>query len=171
MSELEIEVTYLVQYIPQDIKEYPHADIRDTYLITNSPDTLRLRKKDDTYALTKKSRPEVNDASIQIEQTIELTEREYETLKQLPGLELHKVRYDYMYEELRIEIDIFQDKLKGLVTAECEFPTEREKNTFIKPEFCLIDISREKGILGNEVQGKAYEDLEELLSNYGYEKI
>jgi adenylate cyclase len=171
MADLEIEVTYLLDYLPEDLGEYPHEEILDKYLSITEESKLRLRKKGDTYEFTKKSQAHSGDASVYVEETIHLNEQEYSIIAQLSGKELHKIRYYYEYNELKLEIDVFEGALKGLVTAECEFPTEREKITFVKPEFCLVDITQEKFIAGSELQNATYEKIEPILNNYGYTKI
>ncbi len=169
MSELEIEVTYLAKYLPKNLEECERTNIHDKYIKTTSPHKLRLRKKDDKFELTKKSQQYPEDASVQIEETIKLNEDEFNVLMQLPGIELHKIRYFYNYNGLNMELDMFQDALEGLVSIDCEFPTEREKNTFVMPDFCLVDVTQEKFIA--QVQGKTYADLEPILSKYSYKKI
>lgn len=170
MSELEIEVTYLLDFLPQDLNKCPHDDILDIYL-TNSESQIRLREKNNEYHLTKKTKVNNNDASVQHEQTISLTEEEFNLFRSLSGKELSKTRYYYEYEGLKMEIDLFNGKLAGLALAECEFPTEREKNTFIKPDFCLIDVTQQEYISGANLAGKSYVEIEDNLSAFGYKKI
>lgn len=169
MSELEIEVTYLAKYLPPGLEESPHSEIYDK-LLTNDPvSRIRLRQQDDTYNLTKKTKPDSEDASTHIEQTIELSQTEFELMKTLPGLELHKTRYFYDYNGLKMEVDVFQDNFEGLVTVECEFPTRREKDTFVMPDFCLVDVTQEKFI--SFAYGTTYEDFQDVLNKYSYVRL
>ena len=54
MKSYEIECKYLIHTIPFDLKEYAFHDIEQGYLCTEP--VVRIRKQDDTYYLTYKSK-------------------------------------------------------------------------------------------------------------------
>ena len=54
MKSYEIERKYLIHTIPFDLKEYAFHDIEQGYLCTEP--VVRIRKQDDTYYLTYKSK-------------------------------------------------------------------------------------------------------------------
>ena len=55
MKAIEIEKTYLLKYIPVDIKLLPYKEILDIYIPSNEKHPhLRIRKNGDKYEITKK---------------------------------------------------------------------------------------------------------------------
>lgn len=169
---IELEKTYLAKKLPTDFKTYPFVEIIDIYFPQNSSHPkLRLRKIDNNYQITKKEPLKKNDASSQIEQTIKLTPTEYLVLSKIPGHKIHKYRYYYPYQNRYAQIDIFQKTLKGLVLIDFEFESEKEKNRFIIPDFCLTDVTQKKFIAGGKLCNKSYQDIESKLKKLNYTKL
>jgi CYTH domain-containing protein len=172
MSELELEKTYLAKFLPDDLNKYPSIIIEDIYFESESPNSrMRLRRKGEKYELTKKSQVDANDASKQIEQTIELSRQEFELFATIANGNVSKQRFLYPYQSLTAEIDVFKKDLEGLVLVEFEFKNEEDYRNFVKPDFCLVDVTQEKFIAGSELAGKKYIDLEEKLREFNYKKI
>jgi CYTH domain-containing protein len=168
----EIEKTYLAKYLPKDLKKFRKVEICDIYLPKSSPHpVMRLRKIGQEYLLFKKIPLDKKDASIQKEQVINLSREEYQVFKRIPGKKLRKVRYYYPYKGKIAEIDVFQDKLKGLVAVEFEFKNKKEMRKFKMPDFCLADVTQEKFYAGGILAGKKYKDLERVLEKYHYRAI
>lgn len=132
---------------------------------------VRIRKNGETYEITKKQPVKEGDASHQDEQTITLTETEFNELMKLEGKKVSKIRYYYPYKGRIAEIDVFTGKLRGLVLVDFEFENLTEKDSFVMPEFCLADVTQETFVAGGMVCGKSYEDIEENLKKYSYKKI
>jgi CYTH domain-containing protein len=169
---IELEKTYLVKKIPENLKNCKFKEIIDVYIPkTSEHPKLRLRKKGNSFELTKKEQINKEDASNQEEQTIVLNEEEFNALNNIDGKKVRKIRYFYEYEGKIAEFDIFQDLLSGLVVVEFEFATAEEKEDFKMPDFCLADITQEKFIAGGIICDKSYEDIEGELKRFGYEKI
>lgn len=166
---IELERTFLVKTLP-DLSSSEKVEMIDIYLPKDAehPD-LRIRKIGDRLEMTKKS--PLEDASKQKEHTIPLRQSEYDLLSALEGKSVEKIRYYFDYNGLRAEIDVFQGPLKGLVLVDFEFETEDEKNNFHMPDFCLADVTQEEFIAGGMVCGKSYEDIQNKLKEFGYEKI
>jgi len=168
---IELEKTYLAKEIPKGLEDCDSKEIIDIYIPKESRHpTIRIRKNGDKYEITKKE-PIENDVSHQHEFTIPLTEKEFNELIKIGGKELHKIRYYHDYNGKTAEIDVFLDKLKGLVLIDFEFETMEEKNSFEMPDFCLIEITQEEFIAGGMVCGKSYEDIEEDLKRFNYKKL
>ena len=167
----ELERTYLAKYIPEGLEKCEKKEIIDIYIpkIKEHP-TLRIRKNGNKFEITKKE-PIENDSSHQEEQTIGLTEEEFNELMKLDGKRVRKIRYFYRYKDRIAEIDVFQDKLKGLILVDFEFESKQEKDSFIMPEFCLADVTQEEFIAGGMLCGKSYEDIEKELESYQYKKL
>ncbi|MFH1787487.1 MAG: HD domain-containing protein, partial [archaeon] len=168
---IEIEKTYLVKELPEGLGDCKFIEIIDIYIPKESRHpVLRVRKNSNKFEITKKE-PVEEDVSHQEEQTIILTEKEFNSLMSLDGKKVHKIRYLYDYHGRLAEIDVFQGDLKGLVLADFEFDSIEEKDKFEMPDFCLVDITQEEFIAGGMICGKAYEDIEEDLNKYDYKKL
>jgi adenylate cyclase len=170
---LELEKTYLAKKLPESLKTCDFKEIIDIYIPKEKDHPkLRLRKNGNKYEITKKTPIDSNDKSRQEEQTIILSEEEFNSLnKQIDGKRVHKRRYYYPYKERIAEIDIFQGDLKGLVVIDFEFEKTQEIENFEMPSFCLVDITQEVFIAGGMLCGKKYEDIETNLEKFAYKKL
>jgi len=167
----ELEHTYLPKKLPADLHNHPSKELVDIYLPADSRHpVLRLRKRGSRLVLTKKQ-PIGDDSSVQEEQTIVLSEEEYAALAQLPGKKIAKIRYSYPYNGRELEVDVFQEDLKGLVLVDAEFDNEEEKRTFAMPDFCFVDVTQEEFIAGGMLCGKSYADIQEQLATFGYRRL
>ncbi|MCH8945778.1 MAG: hypothetical protein IIA85_02555 [Nanoarchaeota archaeon] len=169
---IELERTYLLKYIPEMLKDCESKEVIDIYIPkTSEHPTLRIRKNGDKYEMTKKEPIEEGDSSRQKEQTIILTEEEFQMLEKLDGKKVHKTRYYYNHWGRIAEVGIFQGPLKGLILVDFEFLTIEEKDSFEMPEFCLVEITQEDFTAGGKICGKSYEDIEENLGRFEYKKL
>ncbi|MBT5021581.1 hypothetical protein HOK51_00305 [Candidatus Woesearchaeota archaeon] len=170
---IELEKTFLAKTLPDNLKNCKFKEIIDVYIPkTSEHPKLRLRKNGDKFEFTKKNPVNDDDASHQKEQTIILTETEFNVLNlQLEGKQVRKLRYFYEHNEQIAEFDIFQNELKGLVLIDFEFPNMDEKDNFQMPDFCLFDITQEIFIAGGMICGKSYADMEHKLNRFNYKKL
>jgi len=169
---IELEKTYLAKIIPKDLLSFEAKEIIDIYIPQDKEHpTLRIRKRGDKYEMTKKEPVSSNDSSRQEEQTIILTPEEFNVLSGLPGKRFRKIRYNYNYNGQIAEIDVFQDDLAGLVLVDCEFDSLEDKEKFVMPDFCLIEVTQEKFLAGGMLCGKKYQDIETDLEKFGYKKL
>ena len=167
----EFERTFLVASIPEGLHSCESKEILDIYLphISDHPQ-LRIRKSGDRYDITKKQPAVEGDASHQIEQTIPLTKEEFAELSTLPGKRVHKLRYYYQEDGVAYEVDVFKDMLEGLILADVEFSSYEAMQNFTPAKWLLADVTQEKFIAGGMLCGKSYEDIEEDLAKYSYQK-
>lgn len=169
---IELERTFLAKKIPHNLQECKYRKIIDIYIPKERKHpSLRIRRNGDKYRLTKKEPVKRGDKSKMLEQTIFLTESEYNILSKTKGKKVEKMRYQYKYENVVAEIDVFQGDLKGLVLVDFEFKTVAEKNKFKMPNFCLVEVTSEKFVAGGMLCGKGYEDIEEELRVFKYKKL
>lgn len=169
---IEIEKTYLAKYFPDDLTKCESKEIIDVYTPNNGQHPcLRIRKNGNRFEITKKKPAKEGDASVQIEQTIPLTEEEFDSLQKVEEVKLVKTRFIYPIKNGIAEFDIFQNELAGLVLIDVEFKTEDTKNDFQMPDFCLAEVTQEKFIAGGELYGKKYSDIEENLKKYNYKRL
>jgi len=170
---IELERTYLARETPVELEKCEHKTIIDIYIPRESKHpSLRLRKNGDRYRLTKKEPVNIGNNSEMKEETIVLTEREFNSLnKDIKGKRVKKVRYQYKYKNNTAEIDIFQENLKGLILVDFEFNTTEEKNNFKMPDFCLVEVTQEEFIAGGMLCGKSYKDINDKLEKFEYKKL
>ncbi len=169
---IEYELTYLAKSIPIDLKNFPHKEILDIYIPSQSPHpVLRIRKSGDKMEITKKEPISGKDSSEQLETTIPLNYSEYSEIEGLPGKRVKKERYYYKENDIQYEVDVFKDDLLGLVLVDIEFLSSEEKEKFVPPQWCLAEITQEAFVAGGMLCGKKYSDIEERLKKYGYNKI
>lgn len=168
----ELELTYLAKNLPVGFEKSPSKEMLDIYLPTGSEHpTLRVRRQGDRLEITKKEPINPDDRSHQLETTIPLTKEEYAELSQLPGKRLEKTRYYFEENGTTFEIDVFRGDLVGLVVVDVEFDSLEKKGKFVKPDWCLAEVTQENFIAGGMLCGKKYADIERDLLKFGYQKI
>jgi len=170
---IELEKTYLAKYLPDSLQTCKFKEVIDIYFPKASEHpSLRLRKNGNKFEMTKKEPVNDGDASHMLEQTIVLTEAEFNALNGLDGKRVSKIRYYYDYNGNVAEVDVFQDALKGLVVVDFEFTAMAEKDAFQQmPDFCLADVTQETFLAGGMICGKAYADVEDELKKFEYKKL
>ena len=150
---MEIEKKYLVNELP-DLSQFESKEIEQGYL-TRRP-TLRIRKKNDDYIFTYKSKMKDAPKNLQVNDEVErpLTKEAYEKLREkTEGYLIQKTRYlipiraeytekaEGFPDELTVELDVFHGRLEGLVFAEIEFPSEEAAECFLAPSWLHKDVS------------------------------
>ena len=142
MKNTEIERKFLVKsndFISQATASY---EIMQGYLCKEAGKTIRVRIRDNKAFLTIKSNV-LRDGIAKFEWEKEIDCSDAKELMQLclPGI-IHKTRYIIPCPNNRKwEVDVFHDRLNGLVLAEIELEDENE--CFDRPEW-----------LGEEVTGQ-----------------
>lgn len=140
---MEIEKKYLVKNPPAHLTEFEHLHIEQAYIHTNP--VIRIRKQNDEYILTIKNSAFVDNSlkgAVTEELETKLTEEQYTSL--LPLVTSHiikKTRYLIPYNDNKLELDIYYDRLEGLYTVEVEFKTVEELNSFIPPDWFGDDVT------------------------------
>ena len=136
---MEIERKYLVIRLPVDYQSYPFHRIEQAYLCTEP--VVRVRREDETYYLTYKSK----GLLAREEYNLPLTKESYEhLLAKADGNVLTKKRYLLPVpgrEDLTVELDVFEGKFDGLVLAEVEFETEEDAGKFQAPDWFGEDVT------------------------------
>lgn len=131
MEHMEIERKFLVTELPANLDSYNSYIIEQGYLCTEP--VVRIRRQDDTYILTYKSKGLLSRE----EYNLPLTQEAYLHLREkTDGILLSKTRYLIPQgQELTIELDVFQAPYEGLVLAEVEFPDEAAANAYKPPQW------------------------------------
>ena len=171
-QEIELELTYLARKIPEEINGVTPKRIFDVMVPEGVKHPhLRLRQKGEKYEITKKHPVSEEDPSVQLEMTIPLEAREFEALAKSSGLSIVKDRYFVEIEGFPAEVDVFREKLAGLVLIDFEFETEEMKNKFRMPDVALADVTQEEFVAGGMLAGKSYEQIEGDLGRFNYKRL
>jgi adenylate cyclase len=77
-----------------------------------------------------------------VEVEVELHPAEFATLWRLTkGRRVRKTRYTLPYRRLMMEVDVYHGRLRGLVVAEVEFSSERQRRAFAAPDWVGREVS------------------------------
>jgi len=165
---MEIERKFTIKKLPDGLEQYEKKEIEQAYLCKRP--TLRIRKSNEDYILTYKSKLGLNiaaDVTARCNEEVELplTKEAYLHLKEkADGQVISKTRYLIPIENNRkIELDVFHGYLEGLIFAEVEFESEEEAAAYQLPDWFLEDVTFDRRY-SNAVMTK-YNTLEELLSS------
>lgn len=175
-TEIEREYTFLVDELPAGLDKFPSRIIEDNYIpVSSEHPVLRIRRNGDKLMIVKKHPIDIDDdgvsgdSSRQFEHTIDLSRAEYDFLNRLPGKKFKKRRFYYEVDGRVAEIDVYLDKLAGLVLIDFEFDSDDAMAAFVKPDFVGADVSQEVMTAGGILAGKSYADVgAELKRKYGY---
>lgn len=128
---MEIERKFLIRELPENLEAYPFQTLEQAYLCTEP--VVRVRRSDDTYILTYKSKGLMSRE----EYNLPLTAESYAHLKaKADGNIICKKRYRIPLEnDLTIELDLFAPPFEGLILAEVEFVSEEQANAFLPPNW------------------------------------
>jgi adenylate cyclase len=129
------------------INDCSFDEIRQSYLFNEDEKSLRIRIKNDIAFLTIKGQQQGISRD---EFEYEIPKSEAEDLIRVFQLkELSKKRYYKIQGELTWEIDVFQEKLNGLVVAEIELPAET--TVFEVPNWIGEEVTYDKSYLNAEL--------------------
>ncbi|HSW66509.1 MAG TPA: hypothetical protein VLI54_05215 [Bacillota bacterium] len=172
-STVEYERTFLAREIPVEVKSSMPERVVDFY-VPDAPDihpTVRLRKRGSTHEITKKSLVSGTDSSQLLEETIGLTQKEFESLTSGHNRMVEKDRYKVIISGRPAEVDIFSGKLEGLVIIDFEFLNNSDKAAFTPPPCCLAEVTQEITFAGGNLAGKSYDNISTVLTKFGYQKL
>jgi adenylate cyclase len=143
---MERERKFLVNELPNGLRRRPHKAIRQGYLAI--PDgkekravEVRIRDEEGKLVLTVKGGHGESREEIEVP----ISREHFRSLWPLTeGKRLDKVRYRIPLGKLTVELDEYRGKLRGLVTAEVEFDSDRELREFRPPPWLGRDVSKRK---------------------------
>ena len=134
---MEIERKFLIKSLPDNLESYSFHQMEQGYLCTEP--VVRIRRQDETYYLTYKSK----GLMMREEYNLPLTKEAYlHLLPKIDGLLIVKKRYLIpLSSGLTVELDIFEGELAPLILAEVELQTEEEANAFIPLEWFEQEVT------------------------------
>jgi CYTH domain-containing protein len=136
----EIERKWVPEAPPSWLADHPSRRVEQGYVALDEHAEVRVRRAGDNRTLTIKSAPGL----VRVEEELPLSAAQFESLWTLTdGRRIVKTRHLIALEGgLTAEVDVYEDALSGLVTAEVEFGSEDASAAFDPP-----------GWLGREVTG------------------
>jgi adenylate cyclase len=136
---LEVERKFRLPGPPPGLGENPRTAIAQGYLVVGEEVEVRLRAADDHRLLTvKRGHGEVRE-----EVEVQVSAEQFDALWPLTeSCRLEKTRFVVPLDELKVEVDVFEGVLDGLVLAEIEFSSKEDSRRFQPPDW-----------LGEEVTG------------------
>lgn len=171
-NTIERERTYLAKYLPEELEKFPHKEMFDLYIPKKSEHAkLRIRKSGDSYVITKKNPVNEDNPSIQIEQNIKITKDEFEALSKSDANVVHKLRFKYPHQNYIAEVDVFLDKLEGLILIDFEFENNKQLEDFKIPDFCLVEVTNEHVLAGGVLCQNTFETISSKLKEHKYKKL
>ena len=132
---MEIERKFTIKTLPDNLENYPHAQITQAYLCTEP--VMRIRKQNDEYIFTYKGK----GLMVREEHNLPLTKDAFDKLlPKADGNIISKTRYFIPHGGLLIELDLFTSPT-NLIMAEVEFPDEESARAFTPPEWFDADVT------------------------------
>lgn len=160
---MKVQSTYAVKKIPSGLTNMPSHEMDQGYL-TDNPKSLRLRRKGNSYFITRKISGLSGDPRIWDEYEIPLDQESYDDLWKIAVKKLSKTRYYYSHDDgADIRVDIFQGKLEGLAIAEVIFDNEEAYRNFKAPDWLGREIVEEKWASNQLFAGSSYDKIKKLI--------
>ena len=137
----EIERVFKVRQLPKNLEQYPSENIVQGYLaIDVTGSEVRLRKIGDRYFETYKGAGRLQRRELEIE----LSPDQFNTLwLGTEGRRIEKIRYQINEGGQKIELNVFQGNLEGLVLAEVEFPSREKSEEFEPPDWFGDEVTED----------------------------
>ena len=128
----ETERKFLVAKLP-DLNGVTRNQIIQGYISTTTDcSEVRVRQKGEQYFQTIKSEGGLSRNEIEME----ISKDQFEELwPETEGRRIKKTRYDIPFDGKKIELDVYDGGLKGLMVAEVEFESKEESGRFTPPDW------------------------------------
>ncbi len=140
----EIERKFLidrVESIPFSLSSYTPNHISQGYLAVTDEYELRIRSYKGQYFFTKKS----TGSLVRDEHEFAIDRQTYENLRTcVIGTMIEKDRYEIPADGYLIELDAYQESLKGLITAEIEFTSPEQAQAVRLPSWLSCEITEKE---------------------------
>ena len=170
MQEIEIEKRFLITDWNKTNKHFvstSETEMKDVYIPNgDAHKDLRLRRKGDSYMVTRKRPVQEGEKLVMKETTIELSQEEFDALSAGVESTVTKTRLKGSFEGLPAEVDVFKDRHFGLSVIEFEFKDMaaykafQAKNSLDKS---FIDITEDESLAGGRLAEYSRLQLKELL--------
>jgi adenylate cyclase len=141
-SMTEIERKWVPDAPPDGLADHPSRRVMQGYVALDENAEVRVRQAGDKRTLTIKPAP----GMVRTEVELALEEEQFDALWPLTeGRRVVKTRHLIpLQDDLTAEVDVYEEALAGLVTAEVEFPSEEAAERFAAPEWLGRDVTGDK---------------------------
>ena len=137
-TEIERKFKIDPSSLPEDIKKFSNCSIAQGYIAVEEKAEIRVRMMGKECYLAVKT----GSGILREEKEIQLTIHNFSKLWPLTkGNRIKKTRYFIPAGKNQIELDIYEGRLLGLVTAEVEFSSMETCRNFQPPDWFGPDIS------------------------------
>jgi CYTH domain-containing protein len=135
----EIERKWLPEAPPGGLADHPSRRVEQGYVALDEHAEVRVRRTGDQRTLTIKS----GAGLVRVEEELPLSADQFDALWPLTaGRRVVKTRHLIpLGDGLTAEVDVYEDALAGLVTAEVEFPSEQAAARFVAPAWLGRDVT------------------------------
>jgi CYTH domain-containing protein len=135
---MEIERKFLVKHLPAGWRRQPHSAIMQGYFPLKTKKTeIRLRRKDHDHFITIKA----GLGRARKEEEIRIPGEQFAALWPLTRECISKTRYRLPFKGHTIEMDVYDGRHRGLITADVEFKSRKEAAGFRPPEWFDREIT------------------------------
>lgn len=135
---MEIERKYLVKQPPSGWRRSPHSKITQGYFpLKTKKIEIRLRRKDREHFITIKG----GFGGARKEEEIRIPAEQFIALWPLTRSCVSKTRYRLPFDGLVIEMDVYDGRHRGLITADVEFKSRKDAASFQPPEWFDREIT------------------------------
>ncbi|MCR5667118.1 MAG: CYTH domain-containing protein [Eubacterium sp.] len=140
---MEIERRFLIDKLPDNLKDYPFRQITQGYL--NTFPAIRVRKDNDKYYMTYKGNALPGSLAVE-EYNLLLNKESYDhLLSKADGYVISKKRYLIPDQGFTIELDVFEGVHAPLIIAEVEFSSDEEASLYQPPSWLGRELTGQKG--------------------------
>lgn len=163
-EEIEIEKKYEVKRLPENLMNFEHMTIEQSYLNKGgSPIRLRkfIKKDEINYIFSKKVRVDSNEFEC-IEHNVNLSESLYnELLNVKEGRTIIKTRFKIPLEDgLKVDLDVYHDFFEGVCVAEIEYASIEQAKDYKTPNWLGEELSNLKKMSNSYMATKAKDIME-----------
>lgn len=140
MSGMELERKYLVEKLPEQLRDGGASHISQGYLVVAEDGSeVRVRRRADRTVLTVKQ----GTGMARREEEIDIPLEHFERLWPLTeGRRIEKRRHEIaLGDGLVLELDVYEGSLRGLLVAEVEFPSVAIAELFVAPDWLGIEVT------------------------------
>jgi len=132
----------VVERVPKNLRQFSGKEILQGYLAITRDDTeVRVRKIPGRCFLTVKH----GSGKIRVEEEIKISPKQFSSLWPLTkGKRIEKQRYRVPHAGVVIDLDVYRQKLQGLIIAEAEFPTEEASHRFQVPDWLGAEVTQDE---------------------------
>lgn len=170
MLPTEIERKFIIKYLPKNIKQI--LKITQKHIYKDMVCSIRVRRSEDiktnrkiyTHTIKAKGKNIQKYSVTELEKQI--SEEEFKKVRPFKGSNtIEKYRCIIPIENgLKAEVDIFTQKLRGLIIVEVEFKNLEQAKNFQMPEWFLKEVPH-KDFSNRKLSTKTREEVLNLVGN------